>query len=183
MLIQDASFEKSYEAAFVDAPADGFVDHEFRGPAREGPVATALVHTSHGSAWTGAFTGETSWRGVTGLYGTPNADMLCLLNRGRAFLVDTRRPENTSVVRTDGPVRSVVSLPTSSLLLLVTQWSVVAVGPDGEAWASERVSLEGLRLDEVIGSFVVGVADPDDDEPREFSLDLRDGTLAGGSAV
>lgn len=181
MLIREAAFEKSYDAALVDTPSFGCADYEFHGLHREGSRITLLVTLADGRSWTGTFGNEPSWRGLTGTFPTPDSDSLCVINHGRAFLVNTLHPADAQTIPSDGPIRSLASIPSPPLLLLATQWSVVAIGPSGEAWASDRIATEGIRLDDVVGSFAIGVADPDDEEPREFALDLRTGAIAGGT--
>jgi hypothetical protein len=59
----------------------------------------------------------------------------------------------------------------------------MAVGPDGPAWQTGRLAIDGLRLDEADGSHLVGVADPDSPEPRDFVIDLLNGSHRGGATA
>jgi hypothetical protein len=78
---------------------------------------------------------------------------------------------------------AVASLPEVNLLLLATPWLVTAIGPDGVAWQTKRLAIDGLRLDETDRSRLAGVADPDSAEPREFMIDLLTGSHQGGAMV
>jgi hypothetical protein len=69
------------------------------------------------------------------------------------------------------------------MLLLVTGWAITAVGSDGDLWTTDRIAIDGLRVDEVSDGWARGVADPDDDEPRDFALDLATGRVIGGAGV
>lgn len=119
---------------------------------------------------------------VTGLFSTPDPGKLCVITQGTAYLVDaaTRRFVMPALSE---PVISVASLTDAGLLLLATPWRVMAIGHDGPAWQTERLAIDGLRLDETDGSRLVGVADPDSAEPRDFVIDLIEGTHQGGAVV
>jgi hypothetical protein len=43
-----------------------------------------------------------------------------------------------------------------------------------------RGAIESLRMDEVMGGRLAGVADPHDAEPRDFVVDLETGRHEGG---
>lgn len=119
---------------------------------------------------------------VTGLFSTPDPSRLCAITRGTAYLVDvdTRR---FALLALTGPVISVTSLTDVRLLLLATPWRVMAIGRDGPAWQTGRLAIDGLRLDETDGLRLVGVADPDSPEPRDFVIDLLNGSHQGGSVA
>lgn len=100
-----------------------------------------------------------------------------------AFLVNVLAPADYSPVPTDGPVFGVEQLVDESRLLLVTRWSITAIGVDGVAWTSPRIAIDGLRVDEIDDGWLRGVADPNDDEPRDFAVDLRTGNVVGGAGI
>lgn len=62
----------------------------------------------------------------------------------------------------------------------MTPWTIGAIGSDSVAWESPRIAIEGLRLDEVEEGWLRGVADPEDDEPTQYAIDLATGELRGG---
>ena len=119
---------------------------------------------------------------VTGLFSTPDPGGLCVITQGSVYLVDaaTRRFVSPSL---SDPVIFVTSLTDVGLLLLATPWRVFAIGHAGPRWQTERLAIDGLRLDETDGSRLVGVADPDSSESREFVIDLLNGSHRGGAAV
>jgi hypothetical protein len=86
-------------------------------------------------------------------------------------------------VSTEGPVVGVEQLVEESLLILLTPWSITAVDVEGVAWTSRRIAIEGLRVDEVSEGWLRGVADPDDEEPYDFAVDLRTGEVVGGAGL
>jgi hypothetical protein len=99
---------------------------------------------------------------------------------GDAYLIDVDSPDDFEVLDTGGPVVAVFSLPTEGVLLLVSPWVVTGVDQSGRAWQTGRLAIDGVRLDEVQDGHVAGVADPGDDEPRDFVIDLRTGRHEGG---
>lgn len=181
MLSSSGSFKRAYYATLIDAPGAGSSDFEFSSGSSNGLVSTLLVQPFEGPEWTGSFAGNPSLRGVSGVFETPSPTWLCYLSRGSAFLVDVMHPSRTSILTLDGPVRSVVMAEDAGLLLLATPWSITAIGAGTERWTTRRISVESLRLDEIMDHFLLGVADSDDDEPREFAVDLRTGDFRGGA--
>ncbi|HUZ23321.1 MAG TPA: toprim domain-containing protein [Streptosporangiaceae bacterium] len=117
---------------------------------------------------------------VSGLVPTPNPDNLCVLVRGTAYLVDVT-DHSYRPVAVSAPVVAAVPVAVPGVLLLATPWHVIGVGPDGVVWRTERLAIDGLRLDEADESRLIGVADPESAEAREFVIDLRSGTHEGGA--
>ena len=81
----------------------------------------------------------------TGLWSTPNPDELCAVSGGYAYLIDTTAPERFTMLPYR-PVLEVRSLPPHGLLLFVGHHAILAWGPHGEAWQSEKLSDEGLTI-------------------------------------
>lgn len=74
-------------------------------------------------------------------------------------------------------------LPADGVLLLLTPWSITAVGQSGRRWTSGRITIDKLGVDEAGDGSLRGVADRDDDEPRDFALDLATGEVVGGAEI
>lgn len=105
------------------------------------------------------------------------------MERGTAFLVDVLDPATYEVIAGDGSIIAVEAVREAGLLLLATPWWVTAVGHGAVAWRSPRIAINGVRLDEMDDGWLHGVADPDDDEPRDFAIDLATGELVGGAGA
>jgi len=103
--------------------------------------------------------------------------------RGAAYLFDTVSPTNSQYIETGGAITTIRNAFEEKLLLLCTDWAVVAIGEAGLLWRTSRLAIEGLRLDEVDSWRVRGVADPDSDETRNFMIDLTTGNIVGGAEV
>lgn len=182
MLSKHGAFVAQYEADIVEAPPNGKADYTFTD---DRPVAQAItvdVRPWSAPAWTGSFAAPNPMvrRAVSGLFATPNPTRLCVVERGTAFLVDVQHPASTAIVHTDGPVVDIGQLAEQSCLLLLSPWSITAVGLEGVMWTSQRVAIEDLRIDEADDGWLRGVADPHDEEPRDFAIDLRTGYVVGG---
>jgi hypothetical protein len=185
MISEGKPFPASYQVRQLDElPASTEVTELC--PAGQSGTGGLIFEVDPGDSdsWVG-FARPTSIRSrnaVTGLFSTPDPGRLCVIIQGAAYLVDvpTRRFVLLSL---SDPVTFVTALADVGLLLLATPWRVLAIGRDGLAWQSERLAIDGLRLDETDGSRLVGVADPDSPEPREFVIDLLDGSHRGGAAV
>ena len=120
---------------------------------------------------------------LSALLGTPSPTGLCVIERGTVFLGDVLEPEGFTVVPTAGPVVAAEELVSEQKLLLVTPWAISAIGATGLLWATGRIAIDGLRVDEDSEGWVRGVADPDDDEPRDFAVELATGQVVGGAVA
>ena len=121
----------------------------------------------------------------TGLYSCPNAQELCAVAGGYAYVIDTAAPERSTHIALR-PVAEILPLPDHGLLLFAGFHSIHAWGREGLAWQTARLSWEGLRL--------AGISTAEDGAPRlhglgwnmqtdkevEFVVDLRTGAHAGG---
>ncbi|MGH3117440.1 MAG: hypothetical protein ACRDQ2_10080 [Gaiellales bacterium] len=177
----DDAFPAGYEVVVIEsAPDDAFVFGR-PGSIHSGEVVVEVT-TDGGRCWVGAArAGEPSVRGaLSGVFSTPAKTGLLLVGRGDAFLVDVNAPERFEAIDTGGPVVAVRPVVDEALLLVASPWVITALGEDGVRWQTGRLAIEGLRLDEVEAGRLAGVADPDDDEPRDFVVDLHTGRHEGG---
>lgn len=121
----------------------------------------------------------------TGLYSCPNAQELCAVAGGYAYIIDTAAPEHCTHIALR-PVAEILPLPDHGLLLFAGFHSIHAWGREGLAWQTARLSWEGLRL--------AGISTAEDGAPRlhglgwnmhtdkevEFVVDLHTGAHTGG---
>ncbi len=185
MLSEGKPFPASYQVRQLDELPPSAEVTELRPAGQSGSGGLIFeVDPGDGDSWVGFACPSSigSRNAVTGLFSTPDPSRLCVITRGTAYLVDcaTRR---FVLVSLSDPVIFVTSLTDVGLLLLATPWRVMAIGRDGPAWRTERLAIDGLRLDETDGSRLVGVADPDSCEPRDFVIDLSTGSHRGGAVV
>ena len=183
MIGEGPPFPAAYVARELDEFPSGAVVIELRPSGQSDPGGLIFEVDPHVTdSWVG-FARPGPARVVhaaSGLVPTPNPTQLCAIARGTAYLVDVR--DHKYCLASD-PVVAVAALRAARLLLLATPWLVVAIGREGVAWRTGRLAIDGLRLDETDRSRVIGVADPDSAEPREFAIDLETGEHEGGAVV
>ena len=116
----------------------------------------------------------------SGVWSCPRGSDLLAVAGGYAYLVDTNDPSKCVHLPLK-PVTRVVAAPQEGLLLLAGFQNVIAVGMDGLAWQSERVTWEGVTLGDVVGGALHGMGwDMMRDEEVPFVMDLRTGSFMGG---
>lgn len=111
----------------------------------------------------------------SGLWSCPSLNDLCAVAGGYAYIVDTRSPERFSQIEFR-PVFHVEPILAHDLLLFAGSYALLAWGPDGLAWKSQRLSSEGLRITEIRGDYLHGFGwDLMADKEVPFTVDLRGG--------
>ena len=111
----------------------------------------------------------------SGLWSAPNPDELCAVSGGYAYLIDTTAPERFTMIPYR-PVLAVLSASAANLLLFVGHRSILAWGPTGQAWESEKLSDEGITITAVEGTQLCGSGwQMLTDKETQFTLYLRTG--------
>jgi hypothetical protein len=117
----------------------------------------------------------------TGVFACPNPQELCAVAGGYAYVIDTARPERSTHIALK-PVAEVRVLVPQRLLLFVGFHSIVAWGPEGMAWETQRLSWEGVRVTEVVDDALHGFGwNLMTDRDAPFTVDLRTGEHQGGA--
>lgn len=111
----------------------------------------------------------------TGLWSAPDPAWLCAVSGGYAYLIDTGKPEQFTML----PYRPVLDVrPASSdgLLLFVSHHKILAWGRDGQAWESEQLSDEGVMITSIEPGMLRGTGwEMRTDKEISFALDLQSG--------
>lgn len=116
----------------------------------------------------------------SGVWTCPRPDDLLAVAGGYAYLVDTRTPEQCLHIPLR-PVTQVLPAPQVNLILLAGFHTVAAVGPNGLAWETARLSWEGLTLNEVRDGQLHGLGwNMQSNRELPFAVDLRTGEHTGG---
>jgi hypothetical protein len=115
-----------------------------------------------------------------GIWGCPNAEEICLMAGGYAYLANVREPERVTLLEMK-PVLTVIEAEAEGLLLFAGFTRVLAWGAGGKAWETGRLSWEGLRIRGIEGGVLRGFGwDLMKDLEVEFEVDLRTGEWSGG---
>jgi hypothetical protein len=116
----------------------------------------------------------------TGVFACPNADEMCAVAGGYAYVIDTAQPERSTHIGLK-PVVEVRSLVAQDLLLFVGFHSMLAWGRSGQAWESARLSWEGVRIISIDSNMLHGMGwNLLTDREVAFSVDLLTGQHQGG---
>jgi hypothetical protein len=116
----------------------------------------------------------------TGVFACPNANEMCAVAGGYAYVIDTVQPTRCTHIASK-PVVDVRILLAQRLLLFVGFHSMVAWGPGGLAWESARLSWEGVRITSIDGDVLHGIGwNLMTDREVAFSVDLLTGQHQGG---
>jgi protein-tyrosine phosphatase len=140
-----------------------------------------LVHPASGGDFLATCAlGFTDLTMPTGIFACPNPDELCAIAGGYAYIIDTLHPERSTHL----PLKPVVvarPLPKQSLLLFTGFHTLLAWGPNGEAWQTQRLSWEGIRITKIAGDTLHGTGwNLHTDKEVPFTVDLRTGHHQGG---
>jgi hypothetical protein len=111
----------------------------------------------------------------TGIWSCPNPDEICAVSGGYAYIVDTTAPQHFTMIPFR-PVLEVRPLVPQRLLLFAGHHAILAWGPDGQAWQSEKLSDEGVTITAIEGTRLQGEGwSMMTDKETAFSLDLKTG--------
>jgi hypothetical protein len=111
----------------------------------------------------------------TGLWSCPNADEICAVSGGYAYIIDTAAPERFTMIPYR-PVLEVRALAAQGLLLFVGHHSMLAWGATGHAWQSEKLSDEGITITAIEGTRLHGLGwNMIADKETLFVLDFNTG--------
>jgi hypothetical protein len=111
----------------------------------------------------------------TGLWSTPNPEEVCAISGGYAYIIDTTAPERFTMIEYR-PVLQLIPVPAENLLLFVGHHSVLAWGANGQAWQSEKLTDEGVTLEDIDGPILRGLGwNLMTDKETPFALDLKTG--------
>lgn len=113
----------------------------------------------------------------TGVWSTPNANQICAVSGGYAYLIDTAAPERFTMLPYRPVLQILPSVP-DGLLLFVGHRSIIARGSQGEAWQSPKLSDEGITVSEIQNGKLLGAGwNLMTDKETAFALDLQSGVL------
>jgi|SRR5690242_19851875 len=142
----------------------------------------ARVAPRSGTPWFGFFaSGFDSPQVMNAVCSCPDPRTVCVIAGGYAYAVKAIHPTEWFRVE-QRPVMELRTVSDQQLLLFTGFTSISALGREGIAWNSERLSWEGIRLDGIRGHVLQGFGwDALTDREIAFELDLRTGKHTGGA--
>ena len=147
---------------------------------RWGSPLTIGVHPVSAPPWVGSYAAG-GFGGISVLSASVSPRHLVAVADGLAYVTDVESPGDGAHVACD-MVREVAPVETQ-LLLLVTPIDIVALGPEGLAWRTERLVVDDLRVESASGDRIVCSGDlPDVDRPK-IVLDPQTGTQTHGARL
>jgi len=183
----DFTFPRNYEVRILEAaPPVHPVEKLYHYPVEleEGDRSGAYVRVTpqDGPAWVGFFAlGFDSGQVVSQLCSTPDPDSFCVVVGGYAYVVKAENPAQWLRVE-QKPVVDLRMVSQHSLLLFAGFTSITAVGSEGIAWTTERLTWEGLTITEIDGDKLLGHGwDAPADKEVPFEVDLNTGKHTGGA--
>ncbi len=116
-----------------------------------------------------------------GIWSCPNPRQMCAIAGGYAYVVDVGRPDMWMQIPYR-PVTWLAAAPNQKLLLFASFHSLWALGVEGKAWETGRLSWEGLRVTAMDDLQVHGFGwDLETDLEVPFTVDLATGHHTGGA--
>jgi hypothetical protein len=137
-----------------------------------------------GEEWIGTFAaGGFGPKSVTEVCHTPNPNKLCVVSEGQGYVLDVRHPKSCDSV----PIFPVLALRSSAkhrLLIFANHTELLALGEQGVAWRTARLSWDSLKLTSMTDDELSGVFwDIRSESEQSFKVNLANGTHTGGADV
>lgn len=138
------------------------------------------VTPSSGDAWTGMFAFGTAGPHPSVIVAMPDPNKLCVVARGKGYLVDARRPHAWEAIEAT-PVTDLRAAAAAGLVVFATHVDLVAYGRDGVRWRTPRLGWDRLHIISVHERTLVGEGfDVRDGSTQRFDVDLTNGIARGG---
>jgi hypothetical protein len=181
------AFAADYSVEVVqDLPHPGTMRHFYYPPAsRSGhDGVTVQVAGTRMEPWIGTFAfGALSPKGISGVFAMPNAGQLCVVSRGRGFVVSATDPATYQELQCH-PIVDVRPIPRWRIMIFANFTEMLAYGQDGIQWRTARLSWDGFKITEVTDTCIQGEFwDIRSEQPATFTVDLATGKHQGGARV
>jgi len=179
----DTTFPHDYECKkLTEGPGAPTIPHYYYPGASllgGGDGLLVEVQANTGRAWLATFAfGDFKEKGASGLFTTPDPGRLCAVSNGAGYWVSAIDPTRWESV-TVYPIVDIRPIHAHGIIVFADFTRLVAYGPNGIKWATERLAFDSLRIVEVTGSSIRGEYTICG-ETRQFSVDLKTGTHQGG---
>jgi len=183
----DFTFPKNYEVRKLEsAPLPHPMEklYQYPGEIEEGDRSGTYLRVvpKSGLAWSGFFAlGFDSDQVVSAVCSCPDPGSLCAVAGGYAYVVQAADPTQWFRIE-QRPVVDLTVVHELHLLLFTGFTTITALGTSGLAWTSERLSWDGITINEISGDKLSGLGwDAMADKEVPFVVDLKTGKHTGGA--
>jgi hypothetical protein len=184
----DFTLPRSYEVKVLTSPPPAHpVEklHHYPVELEEGDRAGCHLRVvpQSGPAWFGFFaSGFESAQVMNAVSSCPDPDYLCVIAGGYPYVVNASHPQRWFRIE-QRPVVDFITVPSEELILFAGFTSITALGRNGIAWTTGRLSWEGVSITQVGSQVLRGVGwDAISDKECPFEVDLTTGKHTGGAA-
>jgi hypothetical protein len=138
------------------------------------------IRPYNGQPWLATFAfGEIAPRGPTGIFTTPDPQLLCVVAKGAGYFVSTSEPSSWESVRVT-PIIDVRPIRNHDIIVFADFTRLVGYGKGGMKWATKRLSWDNLKIVEVTDTLIKGEFwDIRSDGIENFVVDLATGATDG----
>lgn len=142
--------------------------------------APLVVHVmpTFSPEWIGVFPAD-GLGGMSSVFAGPGPTQMCAIAAGQAYLVRVDVPDSDAVMAHNN-VNQAIPVPGASLLLLAGYTDIVAIGPDGVKWRTQRLAADGLRITEASADGIHCAIDALDGSPASIIVDPANGSVRTG---
>jgi hypothetical protein len=109
----------------------------------------------------------------------PDKLRLLVISKGQVYVVDPNDPSKWEQFASD--IVSAIEVPELEAILLCNGLWFELMGAKGTTWQSRRISWDGISDIKITGLELVGRAWSPEERWYDFTLDILDGTVTGGS--
>jgi hypothetical protein len=158
-----------------------YIPNKDSGVGRDGVIVKFFP--DNGEPWIGIFAfGDMLPSGDCQICRGPGRNHLSILAKGDAYIASPNIPASFIHVKSCPAIR-VVPVPSRNLMLFHDFTEIVAYNENGLAWETARISWDGIKIDEVSDTAILGKSwDAPNEKHVQFSVDLTDGSHQGGSS-
>lgn len=146
---------------------------------RDGVIVA--VEPAEGEKWLGVFAFGFIG-GLSGLFGWPDGEKLCVVSRGAGYVVVADDPsvwEEIELYR----IEHVVTASAAGWIVLADRSRIAGFARDGRLWRTEHLSWDGIKDLRESAGLVEGLAwDSPSEEWVRFQVDPKTGIHEGGAA-
>ncbi|WP_097459092.1 hypothetical protein [Mangrovitalea sediminis] len=138
------------------------------------------ITDNEGACWVGRF--EPGVEGITGLFATPNEKVICVVVKGQGYWVPINAPMQYEVIPSS-PIKEVLSIPESNVVVFVDFVRLTAYGRAGLTWQTPDVSWDGIKVVGIDQNIIRGIGwDAPKNCDAPFIINADDGKCEGGSS-